>query len=227
MNVSLTTGKCLFDPSSSTHCFVPWTPPFLFWSHLEGVPRTAVKSSARLLCPPECRTEFEGWDTSFVHDTVLAPEAGTTALGLVSAPVNTSTHGPGSRYEPATRCALRLSALITPTEMVLTRQCADVSKLTYHMRIKGNLLDPRSTVTCRVILGGRPPRVSLAAGWAYARRLGSRFPLLSPAASCVAPWCARWLTTSASLLAPRVSPSWPSMTRALTQPSHASSQRSR
>ena len=28
-----------------------------------------------------------------------------------------------------------------PTEMVLTRQCADVSKLMYHMRINGDLLD--------------------------------------------------------------------------------------
>ena len=27
------------------------------------------------------------------------------------------------------------------TEMVLTRQCADVSKLMYHMRINGDLLD--------------------------------------------------------------------------------------
>ena len=28
-----------------------------------------------------------------------------------------------------------------PTEMVLIRQCADVSKLVYHMRINGDLLD--------------------------------------------------------------------------------------
>ena len=28
-----------------------------------------------------------------------------------------------------------------PTELVLTRQCADVSKLMYHMRINGDILD--------------------------------------------------------------------------------------
>ena len=36
-----------------------------------------------MLCPPERQQEFQGWETPCVHDTVdvLAPEAGTTALG--------------------------------------------------------------------------------------------------------------------------------------------------
>ena len=42
-----------------------------------------------------------------------------------------------------------------------------------------------------------------------ARRLGSRSLLSSPAVSCVAPWCPPWLTTSASPLLFRASPSWP------------------
>ena len=32
----------------------------------------------------------------------------------------------------------------TPTELVLTRQCADVSKLVYHMRINGDRIESSS-----------------------------------------------------------------------------------
>ena len=60
------------------------------------------KSSARLLCPPERRTEFERWDTSFVHDTVdvLSLDSGTTALG--------------STFDSREHINLRSSVLITP-----------------------------------------------------------------------------------------------------------------
>ena len=42
-----------------------------------------VMSSARLLCLAERMSEFVGWDTPYVHDTVtvLSPDWGTTALG--------------------------------------------------------------------------------------------------------------------------------------------------
>ena len=42
-----------------------------------------VKSSARLLCPPERTHEYSGWDTPYVHDTVtvLSQHLGTAALG--------------------------------------------------------------------------------------------------------------------------------------------------
>ena len=38
-----------------------------------------AKSSARLLCPPERMSEFVGWDTPYVHDTVtvLSSDSGT------------------------------------------------------------------------------------------------------------------------------------------------------
>ena len=55
-------------------------------------------------------------------------------------------HERGSQCEPVTRCALRL-ADHAPTEMVLTRQCADVSKLMYHMRIDGDMLDKDLLIT--------------------------------------------------------------------------------
>ena len=116
MNGSLTTGKCLFDPPVRPTASCPGRSPPLIWGHPGCAPRGHAKSPARLLCPPERRTEFEGWDTSYVHDTVdfLTPELGTTALGSLLAPVNKSPHGPGSRCEPATIRALRLSASITP-----------------------------------------------------------------------------------------------------------------
>ena len=42
-----------------------------------------AKSSARLLCPPERRHEFQGWDTAYVRRTVqvLHPDDNSSALG--------------------------------------------------------------------------------------------------------------------------------------------------
>ena len=96
-----------------------------------------VKSSARLLCPPELQQEFHGWDTPYVHDTVdvLAPEAGTTALGSA---FDSRKHINTRAWESVRACDEMRHA---PTEMVLTRQCADISELMYHMRINGDMLD--------------------------------------------------------------------------------------
>ena len=52
---------------------------------------------------------------------LVSPDAGTTALG--------TAFGTREQINDA------------PTEMVLTRQCADVSKLMYHVRINGDVLD--------------------------------------------------------------------------------------
>ena len=102
------------------------------------------KSSARLLCPPERQHEFQGWDTQYVHDTVdvLVPDAGTTALGSA---FGSREHINARAWESVRACSEMRTAIggvdHAPTEMVLTRQCADVSKLMYHMRINGDLLD--------------------------------------------------------------------------------------
>ena len=42
-----------------------------------------MKSSARLLCPPERMLKFRGWGTPYVHDTVtvLSRDSGTTTQG--------------------------------------------------------------------------------------------------------------------------------------------------
>ena len=100
-----------------------------------------VTSSARLLSPPARQSEFQGWDTPYVHDTVdvLTPESGTTGLGSA---FGSRDHVNGRAWESVRACDEMRSAFFTlPTEMVVTRQCADVSKLMYQMRINGHLLD--------------------------------------------------------------------------------------
>ena len=103
-----------------------------------------AKSSARLLCPPERFHEFSGWDTAYVRDTVavLSPDAGATALGSA---FGTREQINARAWESVRACDELRSAINgvdhAPTELVLTRQCADVSKLTYHMRIHGDILD--------------------------------------------------------------------------------------
>ena len=183
-----------------------------------------VKSSARLLCSPERQHEFQGWDTPYVHDTVdvLAPEAGPTAPGSA---FGSREHVNARAWESVRACDEMRSAIGSvdhaPTEMILTRQCADVSKLMY-MRINRDLLDsdwslltdrcgplsaPRSMGTCRTTPGGKPSRASPAAGWASVQRWASRSPHSSPAVSCAALWCPPWSTTSATPLASRTSSS--------------------
>ena len=104
-----------------------------------------VKSSCRLLCPAARRHEFVGWDTPYVHSTtkVLDSDGTATALGVTFGPITAT-------QEAAAECVRQTSALReaiceighAPTELILTRQCADVSKLMYHMRINGDRLDP-------------------------------------------------------------------------------------
>ena len=103
-----------------------------------------AKSSARLLCPPERVHEFSGWHTAYVRDTVvvLGPDAGTTALGSA---FGTREQINARAWESVRACDELRSAINAvdhaPTELVLTRQCADVSRLMYHMRINGDILD--------------------------------------------------------------------------------------
>ena len=90
-----------------------------------------VRSSACLLCPPERTLEFVEWETPYVEDTVtvLRSDSGTTALG--------SAFGSREHISPRARESVRAcdevrSAIVSVdhahTEMVLTRQCADVAR---------------------------------------------------------------------------------------------------
>ena len=124
-----------------------------------------VKSSCRLLCPPARRHEFAGWDTRYVHDTVnvLSPDDATAALGVPFGSLSLIN-------DEAKHCAdvcsqIRLNILDindAPTEVVLTRQCADVSKMMYHLRVNGDRIcddtlasfDQNLRVSFESILGG-------------------------------------------------------------------------
>ena len=66
----------------------------------------------------------------------------TTALGSA---FGSREHINARAWESVRACDEMRSAIVSvdhaSTGMVLTRQCADVSKLMYHMRINGGLLD--------------------------------------------------------------------------------------
>ena len=110
--------------------------------------------------------------------------------------------------------------------MVFTRQCADVSKLTCHMRINGVLLDQDCCLwwTVSASVSGDLPdhswwQVTTGVTWG---RLGLRTALgialpafVASRIMCLLSWSPPWSTTSVEL---RVSPSSPSTTRAPTQP---------
>ena len=104
-----------------------------------------VKSSCWLLCPPERRHEFNRWDTEYVNATTIvlgSDSAAATALGVMFGPA-------AATQEAALDCVKKTNELRevicdighAPTELILTRQCADVSKLMYHIRINGGRLD--------------------------------------------------------------------------------------
>ena len=107
-------------------------------------PSPTSRAPRACMRPPERQQEFQGWDTPYVHDTVdvLAPESRTTALGSA---FGSREHINAPAWESVRACDECRSATGSvdraPTEMVLPRQCADVSKLMYHMRINGDVLD--------------------------------------------------------------------------------------
>ena len=198
-NGSSMTGKCSFVPFH----FDPFLralplPPLV--PH-EG-PHGNVKSSARLLCPFERQQEFQGWDTPYVHDTVdvLAPESGTTALGST---FRSREHINARAWGSVRACDEMLSAIgsvdhapqrwsspgSVPTCPSSCTTCASMETSCIRicwspsMGSCGPPSAPRSTVICPITLGGKPPQVSPAAGWAFARRWGSRYPPSLPAAS--------------------------------------------
>ena len=142
-NGSSMAGSALSGPCSLTGGFAHWTPP---WPPL--APHGAALPSATPRAPPsscvhpsEFTISADGTPPTFV--TLSSFSALTQAQPLWAqplAPVSKSTPEPGSQYAPATNCALP-STDHAPTELVLTRQCADVSKHMYHMRINEDTLD--------------------------------------------------------------------------------------
>ena len=130
---------------------------------------SGVKSRARLLCPVDARQLFDGWDAAYIRNTcqvdgtfdpveILGASIGNDtqindhAAKLISKTIE--LHGKVNSIDHAA------------TEMVLTRQCANVSKLVYAMRTQGDRradshnfdTSLRRAVECS--LGGTLPDIS-------------------------------------------------------------------
>jgi len=103
-----------------------------------------AKSSCRLLCPTNERHAHQGWDTEYVRSTCKVLEIGEPSKAL-GAPIggqsalNTEV-GDVVRKTQALRASL-VELLHTPTELVLTRKCIDVAKLSYHLRLNGDRIE--------------------------------------------------------------------------------------
>ncbi len=103
-----------------------------------------VKSVARLVCPPGREGDYAGWDTAYIRNTCKVKTAaeGAKVLGTyVGSQAALRAH-----VETVAAEAARTRDAITEvdhpaTEMVLTRKCTDVSKLTYLLRTSGDLID--------------------------------------------------------------------------------------
>ena len=93
------------------------------------------------MCPPGQRHLYNGWDTAHVQTTckVLAPEGPTQALGApFGSPAALDEQVAAVlRKARGTRLAL-LEVGHAATELLLTRLCADVSKLSYQLRLNGD-----------------------------------------------------------------------------------------
>ena len=156
---------------------------------------------------------------TFFFEDLASPNSGTTLLGSA---FGSREHINARAWESVRACDEMRSAIVSVdhalTETVLTRQCADVSMLVYHMRINGDLLDQdllaavdgqmRASVSAS-LSGDLPdhswwkaPRASLAADWALRTALGAALPAFGASITC-RPWCPPWSTTSALPLAPR------------------------
>ena len=110
-----------------------------------GVPGSEdIKSTCRLICPHSRRHEFAGWDTDYVRSTtkVLNSDEATTALGAPFGPRSNLDETVSACVDKAAKLREAIVGIDhTSTELVLTRQCADVSKLVYHMRVNGDRIE--------------------------------------------------------------------------------------
>ena len=101
-----------------------------------------VKSVARLICQPGQETAYSGWDTAYIRQTckVKTMADGAEVLGSVVS----SSIGVQALAEKVVRNAAATQEAISSidhpaTQLVLTRQCADVAKLTHVLRTVGDL----------------------------------------------------------------------------------------
>ena len=100
-----------------------------------------IKSTARLLCPMHAVTSVAGWDTPYVRRTcnVLDNNSTATALGATIGSSEAITSAAQVTVAKTRALHEAIGSIDHPaTELVLTRRCADVSKLTYTLRCSGD-----------------------------------------------------------------------------------------
>ena len=198
------TGRSSSGRGPLTRSFAPWTLPWPSSGSPAAVPRMATQT-APLGSSVQMRARASLWaGTLRTFATPSRSSLGHHCAGHRFWLPRASQHtrlGDGAR--------LRRNAhghhgtCRTPTEMMLTKQCADVSKLMYHMRINGDVLDhdllasfvmgnsvppsaPLSVANCQ-INAGKPPQRSLAVVSAFARSLARPCRFLWEAATRVVP----------------------------------------
>lgn len=127
-----------------------------------------AKSSCRLYCRPEQMHLTDGWCTEYVRSTmhVLAANETTAALG---APFGDDSALESMVDSTMAKIRHKRTALLAidhaPTELVLTRLCADVGLLAYHTRLNGDRVaaatiqahDDSLRASLESILGGSMP----------------------------------------------------------------------
>ena len=100
-----------------------------------------LKSTARLLCPMHAVTSVAGWDTPYVRRTCMVLDNNSPGHTLGATIGSADAITTSTRETVAKTRALyeSLSTLDHPaTELVLTRRCGDVAKLTYTLRCSGD-----------------------------------------------------------------------------------------
>ena len=102
-----------------------------------------VKSTARLVRPAERCQEFEGWDTEYVRRTCKVNEANSPAkaLGAIFGSDDVVQKGAFAVLDKVRDVRSAISTMgHAPSELVLTRRCADVGKVSYWLRCYGDTL---------------------------------------------------------------------------------------
>ena len=102
-----------------------------------------VKSSARLVCPAERVNEFERWASEYVRQSCKIHEANAPAVALGAIIGDDSSIRQGA-VETCRKIQQKRAAIAclehAPSELILTRRCADVGNINYWLRCYGDRL---------------------------------------------------------------------------------------
>ena len=102
-----------------------------------------VKSTAKLVCPPEMEASVPCWLTDYVRSTcrIMDTNSPSVVLGATIGHDDDVTHDALAICGKVRRLRERIGDINHPgTELVLTRRCCDVAKLQYWLRCYGDTL---------------------------------------------------------------------------------------